>query len=60
MHREIGSFAIASCFMPLFLEREGITRLIARLTVAIPRLQGLERPNCTLLHFSMVEQLLPT
>lgn len=42
MHREIGSFAIASRFMPLFPERgrngeKGITRLAARLTVAIPR-----------------------
>jgi len=48
MRREIGSFAIVFCFMPLFLEREGgenrergITRFMARLTVAIPKLRGL-------------------
>lgn len=62
MHREIGSPAIASCFMPLFLECEGrdrekgITRRMARLTVTIPlRHRGLGGPNCTLLHFSTAE-----
>lgn len=51
MHREIGSFAIASCFMPLFLERKreksrkGDYSFHGALheTLAIPGLQGLER-----------------